>query len=849
MHSPISELPRFLRLALCLLAASAGACGAMPALTPYEPDDHTLHLWHLDERQPPFLDAMEPGLDMLGLLCAAEAGQPAMADFGNSVWFNNFSEGEPASSSLRGAILLAAAELHNHGGDNAPEDFRYAGADGAFTFEALIRFEVTPTAMANPSGGIITMDGEAENRVFNFRVERGGFLSFIPLTGQGLARGGALAAIPTTGPHAVNTSDWFHVAVTYDGNEGAAENLKLYWTRLDAARQSAHIVGRGTLFQDLSRVSDFAIGNEARGASGQEPFPGWIDEVRMSSVARDRTDFLMVVPEKRLSPERARLLAGREEPLRIGLSSLMVDGLPKATSAFGGLELPPSTRRLDFDFGVESENTHYPVRFRCRLKGFDEQWEESARGMSLTCEVLDSRGDVVSMVRRPILGTSAGWQTGEDDSELLPWSEPLFLPETGKTLRMVFSSGADDTVGICVIDDLDVSRGSPDRKPESLWKNVGFTQGDRTRFPYGVPEGWTRGGSAPTIARLSPRVNNPALALVDGDQAASGTWTAMLPLPPVRKGGETVVLHGKEMFNVIGGNRHRVTYNNIPPGEYTFEAVAVGIDGRHTGSHMALPLTILVPVTSRPWFWVLLAACVVGSLAIGLIAVLRQRATRKLDRLRLRNALAQDRARIARDMHDDLGTRITLLTMNASLARRDLKKSPETAERHLDHLTSASRNLVTAMDDMVWAIDPKNDSLDHLAEHIAHLANEIFQGGEVRCAVEIPHLLPERQLRSDFRHHISLAVKESLHNILRHAGPCEASLTLDVEDDWLHIVIEDQGRGFDTSSPDAGNGLANLTQRLAAVGGNCSIDSTPGTGTRVVMRCPLPCKSVTKSQP
>src|SRR5690606_10353385 len=141
---------------------------------------------------------------------------------------------------------------------------------------------------------------------------------------------------------------------------------------------------------------------------------------------------------------------------------------------------------------------------------------------------------------------------------------------------------------------------------------------------------------------------------------------------------------------------------------------------------------------------------------------------------RFQHALERDRSRIARDMHDDLGTRVTVLNMTAALARRDMEADPAKARRHLEKMSGAARELVSAMDDLVWAVDPAHDTLDHLASHLTRLAEEIFRDSPVRCRLDIPAELPARALSSDFRHHVSLAVKESLHNILQHAGPCEA---------------------------------------------------------------------------
>ena len=106
----------------------------------------------------------------------------------------------------------------------------------------------------------------------------------------------------------------------------------------------------------------------------------------------------------------------------------------------------------------------------------------------------------------------------------------------------------------------------------------------------------------------------------------------------------------------------------------------------------------------------------------------------------------------------------------------------------------------------------------------------------VKLMTSVPVTVPVA-LRVTFS---ALAVKEALHNILRHAGPCEATLSLDVSNDRLEIVVSDKGQGFYTSSPAAGNGLGNQSHRMNDLGGVCKIASTPGIGTAVTMSCPLP---------
>lgn len=834
-----------LTIVFAVLAGAIDLMAAPEVPAPYVPDAHTLHLWHLDELGPPFKDSAQAVMPLLGLLNGARANQASMPGFGRSVSFHHDVGGSPGTQDLKGAILLAAPELGWGAADNVPDSFQISGPDGAFTIEALVKLDIMPSEAKVIALGIVSMEGDAAERVFNFRIEKEGFLSFIPLSHLGVV-GGALATIPTAGPDAINTRDWFHAAVTYDGREGASNNLKLYWTRMRSGLLAANRIGQGCLVGDLKPVGgDFAIGNEARGFTGNheaEPFPGKIDEVRISGLARDPTDYGFVPAELR-RPSRPMVEdqpPGDAGPINLGLTGILVDGRSVPHPEDGRpLELPPGLHRLDFDFEVLPEFLGMPAHIRRQLTGLDERWHESSQGMFLLAEILDSAGNILARAEFPASGSSAGWETSLDDSTFTPRREAVFVPAGAKSIRLTLSSGAPDTTGLMAIDDVDILLPGLGGGLSSIWFNSAFDEGESIGTAGGRPTGWKRSGGNPAIARLTFETKNPALALVDADPSHDAAWFASAPVPQTLAADSTVILQWSEAYNVIDGNLHRATYINVPSGSYTFRAIAPGDDGKSVAS-LAVPFTIRPPFWRSPWFWPLIAASGVGIVASFIYSQGRKRGRRRLRALHLQKALADDRARIARDMHDDLGTRITLLTMNSALIGRDMEENPQRAREHLAKLNSAARNLVTAMDDLVWAVDPVNDTLNRLGIFIARTVEEMFRDAPIRCRFNIPPVLPELPLSSDFRHHIALAVRECLHNILRHAGPCEANLVLIWEDPELTITISDNGRGFDPAAPESGNGLSNMVKRLEEIHGSCTITSEPGTGTTVVMRCPCP---------
>ncbi|MBN8458330.1 MAG: hypothetical protein J0M04_10900 [Verrucomicrobia bacterium] len=831
-----------LRRLIAIAVAGGFVTTAAGAPNPYKADDHTLHLWHLDESAPPFHDSGRSPTMLWGLLNEARAEAPSMDGFLTGVSF--LWKPAPAAPGQKpyGPILLARPELSLSNDDNVDPPFPVSGADGAFTMEALVKLDILPSATPGFAADIVTMDDDtAENRVFLFRIEKPGFLSFVPISGDSV-RGGGFATIPTRGPHAINTTDWFHAAVTYDGRENVAGNLKLYWTRVGTGGPRANQIGRGTLTSDLRpELGDFAIGNTGKinNYGPLEFFPGTIDEVRISDIARPPHDFLFVEPgAKREAADRlSKNPQGRKSP-DLRMLGVFVDRKPVAVSPAGKLEIGPGIHQLDFDFGSSADPETAPVEVKCQLEGLEEHWRPIVGGMELTAEMLDQRDQVLAVTRFAVTRTSSAWGSDALDSTLARRMEPLFVPEQTRKVRITMNSGPPDTTGCWIIDDIALTRST--RPGDNLWANGGFDEGERLDQVGGIPDGWVRGGSEPAIARLM-LADAPALGLLDAEQEHAASWTCTQDLRArPETGGETFLLAWSEAYNVISGASLRASYTNVPSGKYTFRAIAMADNASARTINLSLPLVIRQPFWKHAWFVPSMVAAAIIFIGFALFLGYRRRARTRIAAIKLANAVERDRARIARDLHDDLGTRVSLMKHAASVVRHTLQTDPAEAGEQTEKLERAASELVRAMDGLVWAVNPSNDSLDNLAGHLAGVAQETFRDAPVVLRMSIPTDFPELHLSSDFRHHFALAVKESLHNILKHASPCDAWLRLSLDDNVLTAETSDNGPGFDPEQPRAGNGLMNLRTRAREIGGVCEITSSPGHGTRVVLRCPLP---------
>ena len=214
----------------------------------------------------------------------------------------------------------------------------------------------------------------------------------------------------------------------------------------------------------------------------------------------------------------------------------------------------------------------------------------------------------------------------------------------------------------------------------------------------------------------------------------------------------------------------------------------------------------------------------------------------QLHRAEQESALERERSRIAQDLHDDLGSSLTRISLLSDLAKAD-KNEPAQVEVHLDKISQSAAQSVRALEEIVWAVRPSGDSLQSLVEYIAHFANEMFAASSTRCRLDLPLDLPVYPLPPDVRHNIFLIVKESLTNALKHSAAGEVHVGARVSANALEILVRDDGQGFDNSLKAVSaqqNGLDNMRRRAKAMNASLAVASTLGSGTSVTLIVPIP---------
>ncbi len=353
--------------------------------------------------------------------------------------------------------------------------------------------------------------------------------------------------------------------------------------------------------------------------------------------------------------------------------------------------------------------------------------------------------------------------------------------------------------------------------------------------------------------------------LLDGIPVARNSVPASLRIPPgrhrleIRYTGlrydspETIRfryrLAGWDSDWVDAGTSRTAIYNFVPPGEYQFRVIACNSDGTWSPNVAELALIYQRYFWQSWWFIGLAGTGLLVGVGGSVRLVEKQKTKNRLKRLEQERALEQERTRIARDLHDEMGAKLCRISFLSEHARRGNIEATDMQEQ-ITSISDESREVLHSLDEIVWAVNPQNDTLEHVASYLGQYANDYFQMTGVGCELDFPSQLPPRPVSSHVRHHLFLAVREALTNILKHAGASQVKISITCGGSQFEIIIEDNGRGFDPanipsrSNPpggeaDPGNGLPNMNRRMADLGGCCQLISSPGKGTTVKFILPF----------
>lgn len=370
-----------------------------------------------------------------------------------------------------------------------------------------------------------------------------------------------------------------------------------------------------------------------------------------------------------------------------------------------------------------------------------------------------------------------------------------------------------------------------DTNPIAVPLSSGIVRFDSARF------------AAPAPVSLRPTVNRDAATPFGFTFRTPGIHWAAGPLHQTRLTG----VEAGWSPPAAGGHRD---YASLPPGDHLFEVRSVtgetDLDFPKASLHVRVP----VPWWRRPETMAAFAVTLAAAAALTGREITRRRARRLIAKLEWQRAMEQERARIARDIHDSLGAGLTRMALMSDLARTGGATRPDLPDR-LDSIYRSARTLARSVDEIVWAVNPRNDTVAQFISYVVNDVEEFVHAGNLSLRLDVPDGPADGQLLpTHVRHHVFLAVREALQNVLRHAHATHVDFTIRLTPQSMVVSVCDDGTGFvaDRQPAVGQDGLRNMRDRVAEVGGSVTIDSSPSSavasatssGTCVTFRIPLP---------
>ncbi|HEU5396586.1 MAG TPA: ATP-binding protein, partial [Verrucomicrobiae bacterium] len=204
-----------------------------------------------------------------------------------------------------------------------------------------------------------------------------------------------------------------------------------------------------------------------------------------------------------------------------------------------------------------------------------------------------------------------------------------------------------------------------------------------------------------------------------------------------------------------------------------------------------------------------------------------------------------ERDRIARDIHDDLGSKLTQLLLTGEVAQIESAAVPGTP---LSQMCEGTRNILSTIDEVVWIVNSQHDNLEDFVIHVCKYAQRFLDASPIRCRFNVPAEVPNIFLSEFMRRNLFLALKEALNNAVKHSAATEVAVRIELNNSRLQVVVTDNGRGFDPAQVDRErNGMVNMKLRMSEINGVCRVASRPGEGCQVIFEVPLRRPSLMKS--
>ena len=511
--------------------------------------------------------------------------------------------------------------------------------------------------------------------------------------------------------------------------------------------------------------------------------------------------------------------AARAEDATIGVA------INQVATPFSGnrISAPHDVSELTFQVAPRT------LRVRYKLEGIDRAWQQQPGEMNFIVRFIKMNGDQTLQVFFPAIGDSAGWKGSVEGSDFVSRREIVIVPPEAEYVSIALSSsGPPNAIGIFAARGITVNPLEDDAR-RFLVDSRGFGQANPL---------WTKSGTHPSMASATgldeDSGRSPLLYIIDDDLIAHADWaTGLYSLPKVVP-GERLEVRWEEAYSVGLGGPFSIDYERLPPGAYEFVVEELEVNGVPAGASASVFVEVPRAYWQRWWFWLV---CTTGASALAYLwgrHLIRRRINRHLRHAQL---IADERLRIARDLHDDLGTRLSHISLLGAHAESNIP-DPE-ARATFRQITGMSGELISALSETVWMLNSNNNHLESLVDFLCRLVAELCRLAEIRCRIDAMPVTEDRPVSHEFRHNFSLSVKEAVNNALRHSQATEIRMKIWMENQILRISVTDNGIGLRDDDMGSGSGLASITQRMASIRGNCSIEPVGSGGLQVLLTAPV----------
>ena len=277
----------------------------------------------------------------------------------------------------------------------------------------------------------------------------------------------------------------------------------------------------------------------------------------------------------------------------------------------------------------------------------------------------------------------------------------------------------------------------------------------------------------------------------------------------------------------------RVKYSLLPPGEYEFTVRVKNGEGIYSKNNTRLVIVVKPPFWKTYWFFLIVVLSIAGFLYY-------------LHQMRLKRLLhvEQLRSKLARDLHDDMGSTLSTINILSSMALQQHNLDEKTSKNFMTRISESTSQMMESMDDIIWSINPLNDSMGKVLARMKQVAGTVLEAQGIEYGFEAEEMVKTLIFTMEWRREIFLIYKEAINNIVKYAQCTAVKVTLKKDNNSFVLVIQDDGVGFDANYkketlPTRGNGFINMHKRAQAMRGDLQICSAKNSGTQITLAIPL----------